>query len=72
MFKKILSKITAFRPSRRELVDEVLRLRSENFDLTNRVEELQMLEGVLAGKLKLWVDKHDQMLVKYKELLNKK
>ncbi len=72
MFKKILSDFRKFRPSRRDLIDEILRLRSQNFDLANKLEEFQMLEKVLADKLKLWVDKHDDLLVKYKELLNKK
>lgn len=72
MFQKILKDFRAFRPSRRDLVDEILRLRSQNFDLANKLEEFQMLEKVLADKLKVWVDRHDAILLKYKALVDKK
>lgn len=41
---------------------------SKNFDLEHELIEVQQFEKICDGKLAEWVKKHDELLVKYKEL----
>lgn len=38
-------------------------------DMENKLIETELFEKIASDKLKKWVDKHDALLVKYKELL---
>ena len=49
----------------------VRELESKVFDLEREVFEAKAFEKIAADKLKLWVERHDYLLVKYKELKKK-
>lgn len=51
----------------RELEDENNALRSFNFDLEQQLFESQQFERIASDKLAVWVKKHDELLIKYKE-----
>lgn len=40
--------------------------------LEEQVDTLKTFERIADEKLRLWVTKHDELLIKYKALLNKK
>lgn len=44
-------------------------LRSEIEDLERKVFEIESFERIAAGKLATWVQKHDELLAKYKALM---
>ncbi len=49
------------------LYDENVKLRSHVFDLEHQLIEAQQFERIASDKLTLWVKKHDDLLIKYKE-----
>lgn len=48
---------------------KVRELESKIFDLQRALFESQQFEAIAAEKVKKWVTKHDEVLIKYKELL---
>lgn len=51
------------------LSDEVRELKSKIFDMERELFEAKAFEKIASDKLSHWVEKHDLLLVKYKELL---
>lgn len=50
---------------------KVRELKSKIFDLEHALFEEKAFGEIGAKKVKHWVEKHDALLIKYKELLNK-
>lgn len=57
-------------PSWRELQSQVLDLGGQVNELTVQLFEAQQFERIASDKLKLWVGKHDDLLIKYKHLIS--
>ena len=47
----------------------VRELESRIFDLERQLFQSEQLERIAADKVTLWVGKHDELLIKHKELL---
>lgn len=58
-----------FRKTRRikELESTLAQKVSELFDMQKELFEAQEFERIAAGKLKTWVEKHDTLLISFKE-----
>lgn len=48
--------------------DYVFALQSRIAELEMQLFESQQFERIASGKLEVWVKKHDELLIKYKEL----
>jgi len=67
---RIKSPIQVFETER--VKDIVKNLKDKIDVLEEQIDTLKTFDKIADEKLRTWVRKHDELLVKYKELLNKK
>lgn len=62
-------KIPGWRARRKSKIQ--LELESTIFDLEQALTQSQLFEKIVTDKLTYWVNKHDELLIAYKELKSK-